>query len=156
MIERQCFLADENATLELGAALAACLVPGDVLHLHGELGAGKTTLVRGFLRACGYQGAVKSPTYTLVESYPLADRLVHHFDLYRIADPEELEFLGLDEYLRGDATALIEWPERGAGVLPASVAEVELVREGSGRRVSIKAHEKCTAKLDFLLKSTQY
>lgn len=156
MIERQLSLPAEADTLALGAVLAHWLEQGETLHLHGDLGAGKTTLVRGLLRALDYEGPVKSPTYTLVESYPLAGKTIHHFDLYRITDPEELEFLGLDEYFRPDSIALIEWPERGQGVLPPPVARLELSRQGNGRLARLQLDEKRTNALDFLLKSTQY
>ncbi len=133
-------LADEAATLALGARLAAAAAEGGMLFLRGELGAGKTTLVRGLLRALGHAGSVRSPTYTLVESYEVGGRAIHHLDLYRLADPEELEFLGLRELLDGRALCLVEWPERGAGILPAPDLELELDYLGSGRRVRLRAH----------------
>ncbi len=125
-------LPDEAATAALGAPLAELLIPGTRVFLRGELGAGKTSLVRAYLRALGYTGAVRSPTYTLVESYTLADRTMHHFDLYRLADPQELEFIGIRDYLGVDAIALIEWPERaGDLLLPADLTlELEYARPG--------------------------
>jgi tRNA threonylcarbamoyladenosine biosynthesis protein TsaE len=117
-------LADAAATAAWGARLAACCEAGLLVFLHGELGAGKTTLVR-----------VKSPTYTLVESYPATVPPVHHLDLYRLADPEELEWLGIRDLLAGDAVCLIEWPERGQGILPAPDLSLSLSYDGAGRRI---------------------
>ena len=132
------WLADSAATEALGAALAKTLAPGAVVFLQGDLGAGKTTLVRGLLRALGYQGAVRSPTYTLLESYPFNSGLVvHHLDLYRLADPEELEWIGLRELLTAQAIILIEWPQQGAGMLPAADLDIQLVIEGCGRRATL-------------------
>ncbi|MDX1608724.1 MAG: tRNA (adenosine(37)-N6)-threonylcarbamoyltransferase complex ATPase subunit type 1 TsaE [Halofilum sp. (in: g-proteobacteria)] len=105
-------------TESLGAALSAVVAAPCVIALEGPLGAGKTTLVRGFLRARGHAGPVRSPTYTLVESYPCADAIVHHLDLYRLSDPEELEHLGVRDLAAADAIWLVEWPERGRGFLP--------------------------------------
>ncbi len=116
----------------------------------GYLGAGKTTLVRGFLTALGHQGAVKSPTYTVVESYGFSDKVVHHFDLYRITDPEEIEYLGLDEYFHGKSLCLVEWPERGEGFLPDPLVQVALSRQGDGREAILTVAEKDTEILDFL------
>ena len=104
-------LADEQATLGLGADLAAACAEHCVLFLQGDLGTGKTTLVRGFLRALGYPGHVKSPTYTLIESYLVENKNILHIDLYRLERPEELEFLGVREYFNGPSLCLIEWPE---------------------------------------------
>ena len=131
-------LADEAATLSFGARLTALPAP-QVIFLHGDLGAGKTTLVRGYLRARGFEGTVRSPTYTLMESYPLSDGLVVHFDLYRMADPEELHALGLRELLHEGAVLFFEWPERGAGALPAPTLELFLVPEGDGRALTLTA-----------------
>jgi tRNA threonylcarbamoyladenosine biosynthesis protein TsaE len=119
----------------LGARLAVRLHPGLVIFFHGELGAGKTTFIRGILRGFGYTGAVKSPTYTLVEPYTLAKFPVYHFDLYRLNDPEELEFIGVRDYLEGQGVCLIEWAGRGAGVLPAADVEITIERAGEARVV---------------------
>ena len=123
----------------LGARLAHCLAGPVLVFLRGPLGAGKTTLVRGLLRARGHEGPVKSPTYTLVESYPGADWDIHHFDLYRLGDAGELEYMGIRDFLDGGAVGLVEWPERGAGVLPKADLELELAYAGEGREVTIRA-----------------
>ena len=131
-------VTDEAALLALGDELSKQLVPGDLLRLSGPLGAGKTTLVRGLLWALGHSGAVKSPTYTIVEAYDLAWGGVYHFDLYRIADPDELELLGFGEMLDSGALCLIEWPERGGSHLPARGRRIEIEVAGSGRRVHLR------------------
>jgi len=130
---------NENAMLSLGQDLSAHLWPGCVLFLHGDLGAGKTTLVRGVLQGLNYDGRVKSPTYTLVESYEVDKYQVYHFDLYRLADPEELEYMGIRDYFCEDAIALVEWPEKGAGGLPEADLDVTIDYTSEGRRVSISA-----------------
>jgi len=133
LLERK--LATEADTESLGAALAPRLHAGLVLFLHGELGAGKTTFVRGVLRGFGYTGAVKSPTYTLVEPYQMGGLTIYHFDLYRLNDPEELEFLGVRDYLAGSGVCLVEWAERGAGVLPVPDVDIAIDRQEEGRVV---------------------
>lgn len=130
-------LADADQTTALGAALARALPERAVLHLVGELGAGKTTLARGLLRAMGVQGPVRSPTYTLVERYPTPEGLVLHLDLYRIADAGELEFLGLDADAAEARLWLVEWPERGAGHLPSPDLLLRLALDGGGRRAEL-------------------
>ncbi len=132
------FLADADGTDQLGRALAHTRPAQAVVHLQGDLGAGKSTLARALLRALGVQGPIRSPTYTLIERYPLADGEAWHLDLYRIGNAGELDFLGLDE-----ATAdlwLVEWPERGAGALPPVDLAVALEIDGHGRRARIQAH----------------
>jgi tRNA threonylcarbamoyladenosine biosynthesis protein TsaE len=136
LLERR--VATEADTERVGAALAPRLHAGLVLFLHGELGAGKTTLVRGILRGLGYTGTVKSPTYTLVEPYLIGELTIYHFDLYRLNDPEELEFLGVRDYLEGKGVCLVEWAERGTGVLPAP--DVDIVIEMTGRSPSAAQH----------------
>lgn len=137
MMER--FLDSAAATEQLGAALAAALTPGCIFYLHGDLGAGKTTLARGLLRALGHQGNVKSPTFTLVEPYQIIERRVFHWDLYRLNDPEELDYLGLRDQLDGEAVLLIEWPERGGGELPTPDIEIALTYAGEGRDCRLTA-----------------
>jgi len=129
------FLRDAAATDALGNALAASQPARAVVHLHGDLGAGKSTLARAWLRALGVEGAIRSPTYTLVERYPVPGGEALHLDLYRIGGVGELEFLGLDE--PGTVLWLVEWPERGQGGLPGADLRVELAVHGSGRSVCL-------------------
>lgn len=126
-------LVDEAATLALGAQLAGKIAAGSVIFLHGNLGAGKTTLVRGYLQALGHEGPVKSPTFTLVEEYLLGGLRIFHFDLYRLSDPEELEWMGIRDYFSNDSIVFLEWPERGSGLLPAADFEVTLIYDGASR-----------------------
>ncbi|MEW6444861.1 MAG: tRNA (adenosine(37)-N6)-threonylcarbamoyltransferase complex ATPase subunit type 1 TsaE [Pseudomonadota bacterium] len=132
-------LPDESSTQRLGQALARAAPRSGWLALHGQLGAGKTTLVRAFLRALGYEGRVVSPTYTLVEPYELADRRVAHYDLYRLNDPEELEWMGAREDFGEGSLCLVEWPERGEGILPPPDLVIRLEHEPEGRRAEVFA-----------------
>ncbi len=137
MQKLELFLADESITEQLGLALAKSLDTPCVIYLQGELGAGKTTLVRGLLKGLGHKGSTKSPTYTLVEPYQLADLAVYHFDLYRLADPEELEFIGIREYQEEDALLIFEWPDKGLGMIPTADLELKLSYFEAGRKVQI-------------------
>lgn len=133
-------LSDEASQVAFGESLGRALAGHGQVHLIGDLGAGKTTLARGVLRAYGHDGAVKSPTYTMVEPYETASARVFHFDLYRLGDPEELEFLGARDMMGGDALCLIEWPSRGAGWLPQPDLEIHLAVCASGRLARGIAH----------------
>ncbi|MCB1693967.1 MAG: tRNA (adenosine(37)-N6)-threonylcarbamoyltransferase complex ATPase subunit type 1 TsaE [Pseudomonadales bacterium] len=132
-------LADESATLAFAARLAPLVAGGAVIYLTGDLGAGKTTFCRGLIRALGHKGAVKSPTFTLVEPYQLDGTQIFHFDLYRLNDPGELEYIGVDDYFDPRRLCLVEWPERGDGLLPECDIEVSLVPAGRGRTVTVTA-----------------
>ncbi len=130
---------DEAAQVAIGRQLAEALEYRGIVYLNGELGAGKTTLARGVLRALGHDGAVKSPTYTLVEPYHLDTGRVYHFDLYRLGDPEELEFLGGRDMFADEALTLVEWPVRGEGWLPAADVIITLSLINPGRRLVLEA-----------------
>src|SRR3954462_5180371 len=132
-------LPDAAATTRLGAALAAAIAPGRVLHLSGELGTGKTTLVRGLLRALGVQGPVKSPTFAWVEPYSLSRLDLYHFDFYRFDKKTEWLSSGLREYFRPDAVCIVEWPERVGELLPAPDLAVQLLYEDQKRRARMEA-----------------
>ena len=183
----------------LGAQLAKIAIPGTIIYLDGDLGAGKTTLVRGFLRSLGYSGAVKSPTFTVVEPYSLEnnkflnyneleddlktdnddnsvtdsmpgnsheqakdheltnshEQRIYHFDLYRLEDPEELEYLGIRDYLDGQAIALIEWPEKGHGVLPRADLIIKITHQSQGRKVELLSQSENGAVIVSKLTSNQ-
>lgn len=133
----QKYLHNTEETERFGAEIYYSLPSKCVVYLYGELGAGKTTLVRGCLRAAGYTGTVKSPTYNLVEEYTIAGKKIIHFDLYRITDPEELEWIGIDDYFNQDSICFIEWPDKGKGFLPEPDTVISLAVQGSGRLVEI-------------------
>jgi tRNA threonylcarbamoyladenosine biosynthesis protein TsaE len=136
---QSCVLPDENATLAVGSHLARASEGRGVITLRGNLGSGKTTLCRGLILGLGHTGAVKSPTYTLVEPYELATGRVLHYDLYRLADPEEVEYLGMRDFLDNQTLTLIEWPEKAAGFLPPVDLELNLEVLATGRRLSWQA-----------------
>ncbi|HAO87852.1 MAG TPA: tRNA (adenosine(37)-N6)-threonylcarbamoyltransferase complex ATPase subunit type 1 TsaE [Gammaproteobacteria bacterium] len=154
---KQFTLKDEEATLDFGAALAratflnpddaqtksgepGCRSMGAVIYLLGDLGAGKTTLTRGFLRGFGFHGAVKSPTYTLVEPYEFSLCKIYHFDLYRLTDPAEVQYLGIDDYFQQQNICLLEWAERGRDLIPAPDLSISLRGTGTGREISCQTH----------------
>jgi len=153
-------IKDESAMMDFAAIFADCLsanktsnmAKGQVIFLEGDLGAGKTTFVRGFLRKLGYNGAVKSPTFTLVESYSIAKQGVKqevkqdteqfnifHFDLYRLSDPEELDYMGIEDYFDGEAIVLIEWPAKGQGFLPDADLIFKIAYLGKGREIVLSS-----------------
>lgn len=132
-------LADEAATQDFAVRLAPWLKNLSLVTLSGDLGSGKTTLVRAILMSLGYEGRVKSPTYSLVEPYEINGQQIYHFDLYRLADPEELEYIGVTDYLDGQSLALIEWPEKVAGWLPEPDIKISLKVQGQGREIVLDA-----------------
>ena len=135
----QFYAKDEAAMLEFGQVLFNAMQAQGVVFLQGDLGLGKTTLCRGVIWAAGHKGAVKSPTYTLVEPYEFASSIIYHFDLYRLADPEELEYLGIRDYFSSGMLSLIEWPDKGKGCLPVADIEIELSIKELGRLLTYRA-----------------
>jgi tRNA threonylcarbamoyladenosine biosynthesis protein TsaE len=129
----------EQAQEQIGRALAQVCAGNGLIFLKGDLGAGKTTFARGFLRGMGHTGSVKSPTYTLIEPYEINGNHCYHLDLYRLADPDELEFLGIRDLLEGNAVLLVEWPEQGGDALPAPDLLVTILYQDEGRELSIEA-----------------
>jgi len=130
-------IKDEQEMLEAGAKLALQLKPGMLVFLQGDLGAGKTTLVRGILRGLGHEGSVKSPTYNIVEPYTINDKAFFHFDLYRLMDVEELEYMGMRDYLNKDSICFIEWPDKGEGFLPKPDLLLDIKINGSQRELLV-------------------
>ena len=130
-------LKNETETTEIGAKVATCLKGGEVIYLKGELGTGKTTLVRGVLNGLGHTGNVKSPTFTIVEPYSIDSHVIYHFDLYRLDDPEELESLGIRDYCDGQSICFFEWPEKGGDFLPDADILISLSYQNEGRALEI-------------------
>ncbi|OOF88157.1 tRNA (adenosine(37)-N6)-threonylcarbamoyltransferase complex ATPase subunit type 1 TsaE [Rodentibacter ratti] len=138
------YIPDESTMLRFGKKLADTILSSHakravILYLNGDLGAGKTTLTRGMVQGLGFQGKVKSPTYTLVEEYDIAGKMIYHFDLYRLADPEELEFMGIRDYFVKDAICLIEWAEKGEGILPPADLLVNIDYYDDARNMTLVA-----------------
>lgn len=133
------YLRDPEATAEIGMALGKAIADQClVVYLRGDLGAGKTALCQSILKSYGYRGRVKSPTYTLLEPYELENALIYHFDLYRLADPEELEFIGIRDLAADNALFLVEWPDKGQGFLPAPDIELDMKVQSPGRMLYIQ------------------
>ncbi|OBX06577.1 ATPase [Gallibacterium salpingitidis] len=137
------FLENEEATLAFGQKLSQLLATQTanfVIYLNGQLGAGKTTLTRAIIQNMGYQGNVKSPTYALVEEYHFANKSIYHFDLYRLSDPEELEFIGFREYFRQNTLCLLEWPEKGGDLIPPADLFITINYQGNAREITLTAN----------------
>ena len=144
MLESTRYIPDESTMLRFGKKLAENILQVQanravILYFNGDLGAGKTTLTRGMVQGLGHQGKVKSPTYTLVEEYNVAGKMIYHFDLYRLADPEELEFMGIRDYFTKDCICLIEWPEKGEGLLPPADLSVNIDYYDDARNITLIA-----------------
>ncbi len=131
-------LTNETETIAAGELISRAMSSG-VIFLHGNLGMGKTTLARGVIQSLGHEGAVKSPTYTLVEPYEFDEVRVYHFDLYRLGDPEELEYMGIRDYFESHSLCLVEWSEKGEGFLPAADLDLYLEPESLGRKITLRA-----------------
>ncbi|WP_166425403.1 tRNA (adenosine(37)-N6)-threonylcarbamoyltransferase complex ATPase subunit type 1 TsaE [Paraglaciecola sp. 20A4] len=141
------YLADEQATTELAAKLAILCSTATVIYLEGDLGAGKTSFCRGFIHGLGYVGRVKSPTYTLVEPYEINGWRIFHFDLYRLSDPEELEYIGIRDYFDDDCICLIEWPDKGYGLLAAADLHISIEFIDDSRSITVQANNEYGQKL---------
>ena len=139
MNEYKIKISDSEQMIVLGQQLASVADDGLLIYLYGDLGTGKTTFARGFIQARGRLGKVKSPTYTLVETYNL-EPPIYHFDLYRLADPEELDYLGLSDYLHQPVIWLLEWPEQGGDYLPVADLSIYLSHQGTARDLRLQAH----------------
>jgi len=133
-------LENEAATLAAGACLADCIVAGLTIYLHGDLGAGKTTFVRGLLHRLGHVGKVKSPTYTLIEPYVVSGLQLYHFDLYRFIDPEEWDAAGFRDHFNPQSVCLVEWPERAEGLLPDADIDIHLSPYHQGRQATLSSN----------------
>jgi tRNA threonylcarbamoyladenosine biosynthesis protein TsaE len=131
-------IKSEAEMLEVGAEFVSKLGAGALIYLIGDLGAGKTTFVRGVLRGLGHTGSVKSPTYNIVEHYELSSQQLYHFDLYRVNDAEELEYMGIRDYLNNESIAFVEWPNKGEGVLPKADIVIQFDIQGAERLLMIK------------------
>jgi tRNA threonylcarbamoyladenosine biosynthesis protein TsaE len=148
-------LSDDIATVAMGKRVAAIIEQGAVIYLHGDLGAGKTTFTRGVVQGFGHTGKVKSPTYTLVEPYELNQGNVYHFDLYRLGDPEELEYMGIRDYFSPQAICVVEWPEKGGEFIPVPDLDITLSYVGDERNIVISsASERGEAIIKKLNKSS--
>ncbi len=132
-------LPREESTLAFGAKLAQHCSPPLLIFLHGNLGAGKTTFVRGFLQGLGHSGKVKSPSYNLVEIYELPKKIIYHFDFYRIQVPQELDFIGIQDYWQETSIFLVEWPEKGTHLLPPADLDCYFELAGKGRKLQVEA-----------------
>ncbi len=140
MTRARLHLVGEQAQDAFGRSLAGFLAAPCVIYLEGDLGTGKTTLVRGILRGLGHAGSVRSPTYTLVEPYDIAGMRLYHLDLYRLGDPEELEYLGMRDLLEASSVLLVEWPERGAGALPPPDLVIHIAHASAARDLVLDPH----------------
>lgn len=151
------YTVDEPGLLELASKMVSAWKhsghPGLCILLRGDLGAGKTTFTRGFIQGGGVEGVVKSPTYTLVEPYQVDGRSVYHFDLYRLSDPEELEFTGARDYFNDSSVCLVEWPEKAAGMLPEADLDIVLGVSGNKRKVTIHAGSEAAREMMLALQS---
>ena len=146
-------IEDEAAMLRFGAQLADALGGRGAVLISGDLGAGKTTLCRGLLRQMGHEGSVKSPTFTLVEPYEIEGVCVYHFDLYRLSHPDELDYVGIDEYFSSEALCLVEWPEKAEGSLPSHDLELSIDVTGEKRNIRIGSNSQHGTRICESLKS---
>ena len=135
------YLANPEKTVEFGQLLAKCLPSKGLIFLQGNLGAGKTTLIGSVIKAMGHKGSTKSPTYTIVEPYLINSenrQKIYHFDLYRLADPEELEYIGIRDYIDEDALCFVEWPDKGKGFLPLPDMIISLEYQNEARKIALE------------------